>query len=260
MSALSLRGPAWVTAREHRGTGWSFLIFLIVATGTVIALRTGAGDLPRTGGTGTPPADAQAPPWLTTVVAVVGGALLLLPMAAGAFMAGPAVGRTLERGSYQLLWTQSVTPVRWLVAQFVVPASALTAGSAVLIGCYRFGRARVIAEETDAFTWYDGAVFPTLGPVTVAYTLLALAVGALVGLLLRREVAAMAVTLAIAAGFLVVGARVRGLLWPGPNPSGTEHPASSHFWPLQLMETGIVLAIAALATAAAFQVLRRKHG
>ncbi|WP_405819729.1 ABC transporter permease [Streptomyces sp. NBC_01390] len=35
------------------------------------------------------------------------------------------------------------------------------------------------------------------------------------------------------------------------------HPAS-HFWPLQLMETGVVLAIAAAATATAFWLLRRR--
>ncbi|MFH8490877.1 hypothetical protein [Streptomyces longisporoflavus] len=35
------------------------------------------------------------------------------------------------------------------------------------------------------------------------------------------------------------------------------HP-SSHFWPLQFVETGIVLALAAVATYAAFRVLRRR--
>lgn len=37
----------------------------------------------------------------------------------------------------------------------------------------------------------------------------------------------------------------------------TYHP-ESHYWPLQLVETGIVLAVAALATAAAFLLLRRR--
>ncbi|WP_406331140.1 hypothetical protein [Streptomyces sp. NBC_00203] len=37
----------------------------------------------------------------------------------------------------------------------------------------------------------------------------------------------------------------------------TYHP-KSHFWPLQLVETGILLAVAALATAAAFWLLRRR--
>ncbi|MET9590534.1 hypothetical protein ABZY45_06125 [Streptomyces sp. NPDC006516] len=37
------------------------------------------------------------------------------------------------------------------------------------------------------------------------------------------------------------------------------HP-SSHFWPLQLVETGILLALAAVAVAVAFRVLRRRTG
>ncbi|PTH86422.1 ABC transporter permease [Streptomyces sp. A244] len=37
------------------------------------------------------------------------------------------------------------------------------------------------------------------------------------------------------------------------------HPAS-HFWPLQLMETGLLLAVAALAVATAFVLLRRRTG
>ncbi|MFF4162789.1 hypothetical protein [Streptomyces sp. NPDC001741] len=37
------------------------------------------------------------------------------------------------------------------------------------------------------------------------------------------------------------------------------HPAS-HFWPLQLVETGILLALAAAAVAVAFRVLRRRTG
>lgn len=37
------------------------------------------------------------------------------------------------------------------------------------------------------------------------------------------------------------------------------HPAS-HFWPLQLIETGILLVLAAAMVAVAFRVLRRSHG
>ncbi|WP_234441807.1 hypothetical protein [Streptomyces sp. WM6386] len=38
---------------------------------------------------------------------------------------------------------------------------------------------------------------------------------------------------------------------------GTYHP-QSHFWPLHLVETGIVLTVTALATAAAFLLLARR--
>ncbi|WP_069738071.1 hypothetical protein [Streptomyces sp. EN27] len=39
-----------------------------------------------------------------------------------------------------------------------------------------------------------------------------------------------------------------------------DHHPASHYWPLQLVETGILLALAALAVFAAFRVLRRLHG
>lgn len=45
----------------------------------------------------------------------------------------------------------------------------------------------------------------------------------------------------------------------GVTPFAEVHPAS-HYWPLQLVETGILLALAALAVFAAFRVLRRLHG
>ncbi|MFC9704281.1 ABC transporter permease [Streptomyces sp. NPDC056943] len=38
-----------------------------------------------------------------------------------------------------------------------------------------------------------------------------------------------------------------------------DHHPSSHYWPIQLIETGIVLALAALALYAAFRVLRARH-
>lgn len=40
----------------------------------------------------------------------------------------------------------------------------------------------------------------------------------------------------------------------------TDYHPSSHFWPLQLTETGIALAVAALAVAASFWLLRRRTG
>jgi hypothetical protein len=39
-----------------------------------------------------------------------------------------------------------------------------------------------------------------------------------------------------------------------------DHHPASHFWPLQLVETGIVLALTALAVLTAFRVLRRRTG
>ncbi|MET9968858.1 hypothetical protein ABZZ80_23740, partial [Streptomyces sp. NPDC006356] len=45
--------------------------------------------------------------------------------------------------------------------------------------------------------------------------------------------------------------------WNDGLTRATYHPRS-HFWPLQYVETGIVLAVAAAATLTAFAVLRRR--
>ncbi|MGI5376464.1 ABC transporter permease [Streptomyces sp. CA-251387] len=148
--------------------------------------------------------------------------------------------------------------------------------------------------------WHEGSTFVANGTLATAYALLGLAVGALVGLLVQRALPALGTALvglfALRLGF----GDLRPHLWPTetvtsepmgmvtdegaltstgarvpiPDCAGEPgclaarditgfyadyHPAS-HFWPLQLMETGIVLAVAALAVLIAFRLLRRRTG
>ncbi|MFC5804027.1 hypothetical protein [Streptomyces formicae] len=92
------------------------------------------------------------------------------------------------------------------------------------------------------------------------------------GLLVRRTVPAMgAAGLATGSALLAFG-QLRQHLWPAMTRTGADlsgsatdwpvesgyHPAS-HFWPIQFVETGVVLALTALLTVAAFRLLRRHH-
>ncbi|MCY0945824.1 hypothetical protein [Streptomyces antarcticus] len=198
----------------------------------------------------------------------------LLPLLLGAFVAGPLIGREFESGTYRLQWTQSVSPARWLAARLAVPAAAVLLvlpAFALLAAWIRRGT----ADTWYPVQWYEVPVYGTIGPVAVGSALLGIAVGALAGLLIGRTVPAMAATVA-AVG--IVGAAIvllRPLFWPaldGPAPGGENwvlsdqaertgsryHP-ESHFWPLQLVESAILLALAAAATVAAFALLRRRH-
>ncbi|MFF8477963.1 hypothetical protein [Streptomyces sp. NPDC015414] len=201
-------------------------------------------------------------------------------LAVAAFAGGALIGRELETGTANLAWTQGVTPVRWLTAKLALPALAVTAGGLVLVGVYRWGRA-ANADLLPADDWTAADVFAALGPLTVAYGLCALAVGTLTALLLRRTLAALGTACAVMwlVHFVVDGCRPH--LWPvvtrtspkpfvlpesawqgrtGRNADGyfaVYHPAS-HFWPLHLVETGVVLALTTLVTTAAFLVLRRR--
>ncbi|MFE1770211.1 ABC transporter permease [Streptomyces sp. NPDC059008] len=121
--------------------------------------------------------------------------LMLLPALIGVFLGAPLIARELEAGTHQLVLTQSVGPLRWLAAKLALPAlvvlTATSGLSAVFAWLWRVG-----GDEVSGSYWYSTLGFHSLGPIPVAYALLGLAAGTLAGLLLRRTVASMALTLA----------------------------------------------------------------
>ncbi|MFC8659594.1 ABC transporter permease subunit [Streptomyces parvus] len=237
--------------------------------------------------------------------------MMALPALVGAFVAGPAIARELEIGTFRLSWSQSVSPARWLAAKLLVLAVLTVAAASVLASvCAWFW-----SRDADAYYsngWFEWSVYGTTGTVPVAYALLGLALGTLAGVLVRRTVAAMAATAVTYGLVLATFNTVRDSLWPirtdvfavgsryvfpkdsWPVAQGyvtsagerlpveiclsserdlvdclathdssqryLDHHPASHYWPLQLVETGILLALAALAVFAAFRVLRRLHG
>ncbi|WUR81220.1 hypothetical protein OG967_21540 [Streptomyces phaeochromogenes] len=193
--------------------------------------------------------------------------------AVAAFAAGALIGRELENGTAQLAWTQSVSPTRWLAVTLAVPAVLLVAGGTVFVFVFRWAWAANRDLMGDDWTFND--VFAARGPALVAYGLCGLGVGALAGVVLRRSLPALGV--ACGAMYLVNHnlEKYREDLWPAVTPApakgvemsqdvwqigdgtGRFHPRS-HYWPMHLVETGIALGVAVLATGAAFWVLRRR--
>lgn len=323
MSVLALRGPARVIVRQHRRALWTAgalaLAGIVLLTGSVW-WNSGPADTYADSGCAfldTSPRCVAAfddmlshQAWLRDVLRFTGIAMMALPAAIGMFVAGPLIGRELESGTYRLAWSQSVSPARWLVAKLTVPAAITVVAVPALSAFYAWCRT---APDTDRLAWYDTSVYAATGTLPTASALLAIALGALAALLVRRTLLAMSITaLAYGAVALALGA-LRSSLWavttvvtplnattadlpggtlfvgsglmagerrlPGetcyqdPVPelvdrclaghhvTGTYtdfHPAS-HFWPLQLVGTGIVLVLTAVAVALAFRVLRRRH-
>ncbi|MEU6068954.1 ABC transporter permease subunit [Streptomyces sp. NPDC047082] len=200
-------------------------------------------------------------------------------LAVAVFAGGALIGRELESGTARLAWTQGVTPARWLTAKLAVPALALTVGGTAQVLAFRWGWGANHDLMDDNWTFDD--VFVARGPLAVAYALCALAVGTLLALLLRRALAAAAAAVAVMWLLNLVLELNRAALWPGvtrtsPKPFKLPHDVwevssgrnaggrfavyhpESHYWPLHLVETGIVLTLAALATTAAYAVLRRR--
>jgi hypothetical protein len=232
-------------------------------------------------------------------------ALTLTPALIGAWAGGALIGRELETGTARLAWTQSVTPAHWLAAKLAVPAAAIVSGTVLLTLLNRlvWSREERLRQGVLGRDWFEYTVFTGNGPVATAYALLALAVGVVAGLLIRRSLPALAAGVTGVAVVMGVLRTQRHALWPvetvvsrTPEPrwqgdpvgrgfldaSGDRIPdveclddvcdpphitgyyvdyhPSSHYSPLQLVETGIVLAVTALLVWAAFRLLRRRTG
>ncbi|MFE9852285.1 hypothetical protein ACFYPN_26300 [Streptomyces sp. NPDC005576] len=194
--------------------------------------------------------------------ALISLAIFAVPL----FAAASLIGRELEDGTAQLAWTQSAGPARWLAVKLAVPAVLLTTGTGLLMGLYRLAWSAHSGLLTAGSA--PASLYFSIGPGTVAYTLLGLALGAVIGLAVRRTLPA----LVIAAVVQFPISAYRSLLWPLQHSSVYRHipdvPVrggahrtylpSPDYWPVQLTETAIVLAVTALLVAVAFRILHMK--
>ncbi|MEW1752109.1 ABC transporter permease [Streptomyces angustmyceticus] len=139
--------------------------------------------------------------------------LVLLPALIGLFLGAPLIARELEAGTHKLVLTQSVGPLRWLAAKTGLPALVVVTACTGLSLTFSW-LWQVAGDEVSGYYWYSTLGFHSLGPVPVAYALLALAIGVLAGLLLRRTVLSMGVTLGAVVAVQVVLAQLRPYLLP----------------------------------------------
>ncbi|MFE6741610.1 ABC transporter permease [Streptomyces tubercidicus] len=202
-----LRGLVWLVSRQHR------LFFGLLLAGVVggavwcAVLRGRAGGfiashhiegcsmislVPRCDGTQEAVTEFRGTYGQPLQLAEMG--LMLLPVLIGVFLAAPLIAREMEAGTHKLVLSQSVGPLRWLAAKAAVPALVVLAATTGLSVVFAWMWA-VVGDEVSGAYWYSTLDFAALGPVPVAYSLLALAVGVLAGLLLRRTVLTMGVTL-----------------------------------------------------------------
>ncbi|WP_406143773.1 ABC transporter permease subunit [Streptomyces sp. NBC_01012] len=198
-----LGGPVWLVWRQHRAAFWTLIAVTVVGVLVIAFLRgrmmdfLGAQDAASQRSGGLPPEfEAYADRLFR-----VGSYLGYIPVLAGVFLGAPLIAGDLESGTAKLVTSQSVSRLRWLTVKLAVPAVMLTLSTAAL---------------TTAFTWWwnpvkgrsDGLIwtsfFSVTGVVPVAYALLTFAVGVAAGLILRRTLVSMVVTLGVvvALGFV----------------------------------------------------------
>lgn len=215
------------------------------------------------------------------------GFLSLLPGVLGAFLGGPLVAREIETGTLRLAWTQSVTRERWLSTRTLVAAAIVVLGMGALTAALSYWRWPL--DQLDGRL--EPNAYDVQGLVPTAYAVLALCVGVAVGAVTRRVAVAIGTTLGVVLLLrVVVETAVRPHLmtpvtvsYTGDRPPGLDsqlvgawvleqrvprpgsgfpdvvafHPAD-RFWPFQLMETGLLLLLAAVALAVAFWWVRSR--
>ncbi|WP_433330197.1 ABC transporter permease subunit [Spirillospora sp. CA-294931] len=138
--------------------------------------------------------------------------LALVPAVIGTFWGAPLVARELEAGTHRLAWNQSVTRRRWLLTKVLIVglAAALVSGVA---GALLTWAASPFDQVVD--TRFSAFVFGARGIVPVGYAVFAFAFGTVTGLVLKKSLPAMAVTLV---GFLVFQFAVPNLVRPNLIP------------------------------------------
>ncbi|WP_298335182.1 ABC transporter permease subunit [Ferrimicrobium sp.] len=138
-----------------------------------------------------------------------------VPALLGIFFGAPLIARELETGTYRLAWTQSITRKHWLITKLGIVGVASMVFAGLLTWMTNWWASPVNAVTQNRF---GVANFGTNGIVPIGYAAFAFALGVTAGVLLRRTVPAMAVTVA---GF--IAARLAVTFWIRPYLASPVH-------------------------------------
>lgn len=209
----------WLTWRQFRVQALALLIPLVALAVALIWTEPGLAHLYSANGLNrcAMPGDCgqRTTAFLTAVQSskyplgyFVGGAVLyLIPAVIGAFWGAPLISRELEAGTFRLAWNQSVTRTRWTLVKLALvglTAMAIVGLASVLVSWW--------AAPVDAaggfpvghtqLGRFSPQVFAARGLVPIGFAALTFTIGVLAGVLARKIIPAMAITLVLFAGLL----------------------------------------------------------
>jgi hypothetical protein len=189
----------WMTWRQHRAAAAIGAVILAAIAAALVWLGVTARSNVRHFGltsclrSGTDCTTAIAHlqrqyHWLPPVAA----SLFALPLLAGMFWGAPLVAREIETGTCRLVWTQSVSRLRWTSTKLalVLGATATATVALGLLAVWAFQPLIPVLGNRFRGGWFD-----VQGIVPAAYMLFALALGACMGAVWRKTIPAMATTI-----------------------------------------------------------------
>lgn len=163
--------------------------------------------------------------------------MYVMPAVVGVFWGVPMVTRELETGTHSLVWNQTITRKRWLGTKLGVGvlAAVVAAGLLSLAVSWWASPIDALADQstdTNLTARMSPLVFATRGIVPIGYAAFAFVLGIAVGIVLRRTVTAMAVTIV---AFIAVMVAVPFLVRPYilPTTEQTVEISMSALWQLQ---------------------------
>lgn len=172
-----LKGMTWLVWRQHRAVFWTVLGASALAVAFIVFQRSQlhtAGYGPTSTG------------------------LRLMPILLGVFLGAPLFTGDLENGTAKLVVTQSMSRTRWLTTKLALTALVVVVSTVAL--SVAFGWWWTLYDESTAWEWTSGPTFNNTGPMPVALALFSVFGGVAIGVVLRRTLVAMVVTL----GFTVI--------------------------------------------------------
>ncbi|MGR6915811.1 ABC transporter permease [[Actinomadura] parvosata] len=141
--------------------------------------------------------------------------VLILPALVGLFWGAPLITRELESSTHLLVWNQSIARTRWLAIKLGFTGLVATAAAGVSGLAVTWWSGPLDQSAPEGFALMDPLVFGARGIAPMGYAAFAFALGVTVGMLVRRTLPAMALTLAVfAAVQLAVPLLVRPHLLP----------------------------------------------
>jgi hypothetical protein len=207
----------WVTWAQHRREALvSGLILTVAAALLVITGLIMLADFRSSGAASCAPAGGLAVGVFaagTSCEPVVGAffsrwvsltgtaslALMTLPVLLGVFIAAPLLSREFEQRTHLFAWSQSITKLRWAVVKLVLFTAVALISAAALTVLVMWWHSP-LDQAGYSGPW---AAFDVLGIAPIGYAVFALSLGTLAGLVFRRTIPAMALTL-----FVFVGVRI----------------------------------------------------
>jgi hypothetical protein len=142
-------------------------------------------------------ASQAGPPCLgRNIVSVIGNDLrvlsVMVPAILGMLWGAPLVAHEMEAGTTGFAWTQGITRSRWLASKvgILLLSAAVWAGAVSALVTWWSG-----PENAQRATAFEVNYFDTQGIAPIGYAVFAMALGITAGVLFRRTIPAIAVTL-----------------------------------------------------------------